>query len=473
MRSLGPANSPRNVQGISKRDVEREVQRDVGSGSSSAASGPGWPSGTVSLWHGRCCGSRFEFPEPIEGGTLGDALSGRFPTDLSWQPRAACSEEWAMARQRRAGGGIDPLPSGRYRVRVVTVDGRRLSLGTFPTSRAAEVAYARAVADQVDGKQPEPVHAAAPLLADYAPPWVRTRLTVRGEPLRPRVRHLYENQLRLHIIPCMGSMRLTDITTPVVREWCATLRRPDGPGVSTAAKCYRLLRSILTTAVEDGLIAVNPCTIKGAGVERAEERPIPSVAQALDLADAVGPRLRCAVLLAAFVGLRKGELLGLRRCDVDLVRREISVVQQRQVDRHGQQLVGPPKTDAGVRSLAIPSSLVDELQVHLDAYAQVGGDGYVFTGERGGPLAAHVMHCAWAKARDDIGLPELHFHDLRHLAGTLAASTGAGTKELMYRLGHASQQAALRYQHATAERDRAIADALDSIISAEVGKPVQ
>lgn len=105
-------------------------------------------------------------------------------------------------------------------------------------------------------------------------------------------------------------------------------------------------------------------------------------------------------------------------------------------------------------------------------YAQAGGDGYVFTGERGGSLAAHVTHCAWATARDDIGLPEVHFHDLRHLAGTIAASMGAGTKELMYRLGHASQQAALRYQHATAERDRAIADALDSIISAEVERSV-
>jgi integrase len=92
-------------------------------------------------------------------------------------------------------------------------------------------------------------------------------------------------------------------------------------------------------------------------------------------------------------------------------------------------------------------------------------DGYVFTGEKGGPLAPHVLHGAWAKARAEVGLPNLHFHDLRHLVGTLAASTGAGIKELMYRLGHASHQAALRYQHATRHRDRAIADALDGLIS--------
>ena len=83
---------------------------------------------------------------------------------------------------------------------------------------------------------------------------------------------------------------------------------------------------------------------------------------------------------------------------------------------------------------------------------------------KGGPLAPHVLQKAWANARSQLDLDDVHLHDLRHLAGTLAASTGAGTKELMHRLGHASPQAALRYQHATRERDVAIAAALDGLI---------
>lgn len=130
-------------------------------------------------------------------------------------------------------------------------------------------------------------------------------------------------------------------------------------------------------------------------------------------------------------------------------------------------LVGPPKTDAGNRTLAIPSGLIDALRLHLDEHAQPGDGGYVFTGHNGGPLAPHVLHDAWSKARTEVGLPHLHFHDLRHLAGTLAASTGAGTKEIMYRLGHNTHQAALRYQHATRERDRSIADAIDRILLPE------
>ena len=69
----------------------------------------------------------------------------------------------------------------------------------------------------------------------------------------------------------------------------------------------------------------------------------------------------------------------------------------------------------------------------------------------------------WDPARQAAGLPALHFHDLRHTGNTLPASTGASTKELMTRMGHASARAALIYQHATADRDAAIAVALSEL----------
>lgn len=368
-----------------------------------------------------------------------------------------------MTRQRRAGGGVDRLPSGRYRVRIITPEGRRVSIGTHATRSAAEAAYARAITEQRDGSQ-------APLTADcslsvYATRWLETRLTSRGEPLRPRVRELYQGQLDRYIVPDLGHVACDQLTTAMVRTWIVRLRGEAGPGVSTAAKCYRLLRSIMATAVQDGVARVNPCVIKGAGIEPADERPIPTVAEVHALADAIAPRFRCVVLLAAFVGLRKGEILGLRRCDVDLDGRAIAVVQQRQLDSAGTHLVGPPKTDAGRRTIAIPLAVVDDLRRHLDLYAQGGTDGYLFTGDKGGPVTPHMLQTAWSRARTSVGVEHLHLHDLRHLAGTLAATTGAGTKELMYRLGHASPQAALRYQHATKARDVAIADAMDVLIT--------
>jgi integrase len=74
-----------------------------------------------------------------------------------------------------------------------------------------------------------------------------------------------------------------------------------------------------------------------------------------------------------------------------------------------------------------------------------------------------MLDKAWRQARIVVGLTDLHLHDLRHAGNTWAATTGASTKELMARMGHASASAALRYQHATADRDRAIAHALSGL----------
>ncbi len=368
-----------------------------------------------------------------------------------------------MARQRRAGGGVDRLPSGRYRVRIATTDGRRISLGTFRTKSDAEAAYAKSLTEQNNGKNIAPRERGT-TLAEYAPKWLQARITPKGEPLRPRTKELYASQLERHILPALGDIPCDRLSTATVRAWSAKLRGSDGPGVSTAAKCYRLLRSIMATAVEDGLALTSPCTIKGAGSEPEVDTEIPSVAQVHELVDTIEPRLRCFVLLAAFVGLRKGELLGLRRRELDLDAHVVTIREQRQSLNSGRQIIGPPKTDAGRRTLAIPSALIDDLRDHLDTYSQPGEDGYVFTGVKGGRLSPAVWTTKWTEARHKVPIEHIRLHDLRHLSGTLAASTGAGTKELMHRLGHASPRAALRYQHATRDRDVVIAEAMNEHI---------
>jgi integrase len=337
-----------------------------------------------------------------------------------------------------------------------------VSLGTYARKSDAERAYAIALADQLRGLWVDPRQGRL-TLDEYAPTWIAARLTATGEPLRPRVRELYESQLRLHILPVLGRLELGRLSTATVRSWHSGLLA-SGVGTSTVAKCYRLLRAMLATAVEDGFIAVNPCTIKGAGAERAAERPIISAAQAWALADAVEPRYRALVLLAAFGGLRRGELFALTRAHLDLLHSTVTVRVQRQQLKSGDWVTGPPKTEAGVRTFVLPAELLPVLTDHLGAWVASTPDALVFTGAKGGPLRQHVWHAQWDKARRAVGLPGLHFHDLRHVAGTLAASTGVGTKELMHRLGHASPRAALLYQHATAERDTAIANAMSDLI---------
>jgi integrase len=105
-----------------------------------------------------------------------------------------------------------------------------------------------------------------------------------------------------------------------VRQWHATLTSTEGVSrFSSAAKAYRLLSTIMKTAVEDELIARSPCIVKGAGIERAAERPVISIDQVAVLVSAVEPRYRAMIILSTWAGLRFGELAqGLRRSDIDL-----------------------------------------------------------------------------------------------------------------------------------------------------------
>jgi len=117
--------------------------------------------------------------------------------------------------------------------------------------------------------------------------------------------------------------------------------------------------------------------------------------------------------------------------------------------------------------LHLPVWLVPELLHHLDTFAEAGPDGRVFLGPYGATPFRRNFATIWKRARGAAGVPaDLHFHDLRHAGNHFAAASGASTRELMGRMGHASMRAALIYQHRTAERDRVIAEALDAMLRA-------
>jgi integrase len=221
----------------------------------------------------------------------------------------------------------------------------------------------------------------------------------------------------------------------------------------------------LTTAVADELILRNPCVVRGAGVERTAERPVATAQQVWDVAERIGDRYRVLVLIAGFVGLRVGELLGLERRHVNLLHQTITVEQQEQQLAHGQLVLGPPKSDAGVRTLVLPTFLAKELEHHLERFTGPRPGDRVFPGEKGGPLRRHVLAKHWRATRQPVDLPPgFRFHDLCQTANTITASAGASTRELMHRMGHASPEAALRYQHATRDRDAALAAALGDLV---------
>jgi integrase len=369
---------------------------------------------------------------------------------------------------RRRFGNIRKRPSGRWQASYIAPDGlRRYAGGTFDRKGDAERWLSVVESEILRGEWLDPLLSAVSV-EEYASAWIKERQ------LRPRTRENYQDAWRLHIKPFLGSKQLRDITPQVVREWRTRLLET-GRGEPTVAKAYRLLRAVLNTAVDDGLISRNPCRIKGADRTRTPERPVATVPQVYALADAVGARFRALILLAAVSGLRWAELVGLRRADLDLDSSTLRVPRRVAELRNGGMEEGPTKTAAGLRTVALPEVVVTELQNHLGTFVGPEDTALLFIGAQGGRLRRGNFRRAvkWVDARVAAGLPEgFHFHDLRHTGDHLASRAGASTRELMYRMGHASEQAALIYQHATRERDRQIAEDMDRMIQREARRSV-
>jgi len=363
-----------------------------------------------------------------------------------------------MAGKQRHFGRVRKLPSGRYQVRYPGPDGvLRPGETTFERKRDAELWLSAKEAEIARGDWLDP-KAGRVGLQEYGEAWIRER-----PKLRPKTVVLYEGLLRLHIVPALGKFTLTEITTPRLRKWRRDLLDA-GVGPVTVAKAYRLLRSIMNTAVSDRLITRNPCQIPGAGQEKSPERPTATIEQVFTIAGAVPERYRVLVLLACFNSLRWGELAALARKHVDPVEGTV-VVERSVVELPTAELVfGPPKSDASVRVVTVPGVCLPDVVRHLDEFTDEGPDSLLFVGPKGGPLRRSNFQDHWRKATAEAGIPDLHFHDLRHTGNTWAAETGATLRDLMDRMGHSTTRAALIYLHKTAGRDRKIADALSKLV---------
>jgi integrase len=153
-------------------------------------------------------------------------------------------------------------------------------------------------------------------------------------------------------------------------------------------------------------------------------------------------------------------VLGLQRRDIDLLHGTVRIDRAVVRPMKGPSVVGPPKTSAGARTLAVPSHILPVLEEHLAHFVAPEPDAWILQAVAGGPMVPSTLNRVWQRARKTVGRPDLFLHDLRHSGLTWAAASGASVAELMRRGGHANPRAALRYQHATEDRDRAIADAL-------------
>ena len=361
---------------------------------------------------------------------------------------------------RRRFGRVRKLPSGRYQARYPGPDGiDRPADETFASKTDAEVWLTLREAEIRRGEWVDP-EAGSALVETYAATWIEER-----PGLRPRTVRLYGYLLRAHVAPYFREITIGGVTLARVRRWRKNLL-DSGVSPVTTAKAYRFLRAVFNTAVDDGLIRRNPCRVKGADKEDSSERSVLTVAQVYALADAIGPRYRALVLLAAFASLRWAELAALRPEDIDLDARTVWITRQIDYPPGGGHTFGPPKSRAGRRVVPFADLIEPDLRKHLDESAEL-----VFPSPEGAPLRhSNFYRRAWTPALEAVGLSGVHFHDLRHTGNQFAADAGANLRELMDRMGHDSTRAAMIYLHSSVERQGAIADQIGKNAKAALGK---
>jgi integrase len=364
---------------------------------------------------------------------------------------------------KRRFGRVRRLPSGRHQARYPGPDGvDRAAPQTFASKTDADVWLTMKEAEIRRGDWIDP-DAGTVLVADFGATWIKER-----PGLRPKTIRLYDYLLRTHITPHFTAVTIAGVTLARVRRWRKTLL-DSGVSEVTTAKSYRLLRAILNTAVDDGLIRSNPCRVKGADKETSLERPVLTVAQVFALADAIGPRYGSLVLLATFASLRWAELAALSPDDIDTEACTVRIVRQIDYRPGGGHSFGPPKSRAGRRVVSFPDLIASELRQHLDGLDPSAA--LVFTSPAAAPLRhSNFYRRAWMPALKAVGLEGVHLHDLRHTGNQFSADAGANIRELMERMGHDSTRAALIYLHSSAERQRAIADQVGRNAKAALGK---
>lgn len=357
---------------------------------------------------------------------------------------------------RQTFGSIRELPSGRFQARYTGPDGvEHKAPLTFDTSGDAQMWLATVRTDLVrDAWNPVAYKAKAPTFGPYAEGWLRARS------LEARTRDHYRKLLDQHLLPTFRDVQLRRITPDAVRLWHSStlLDRP-----TYRAHAYSLLRTILGQAVGDQIISANPCTIRGAGSAKRVHKIRPASLEELEqIVTALPDRYRVMALLAAWCGLRFGELAELRRSDVD-VKNGLLRVRRGVIRAAGETVVKKPKSDAGVRNVAVPPHLMPMLRDHLLQHTEEGKDGLLFPARQGGHMQPSSLYTVWYPARKAAGREDLRWHDLRHTGAVMAAQTGATLAELMARLGHSTPGAAMRYQHAADGRDVEIAKALSKM----------
>ncbi len=347
---------------------------------------------------------------------------------------------------------------GKRETRFVTVRGAK---------REAQVEAAKLIAAASRGEYVEPSKiTVAEFVRARVDQWEAAGdITARTA---KRYRQLVENQ----IAPHLGLKLLQKLTRLDVEGWHTALRT-DGLAPRTIGHAHRVLGKALRDAERDDLVTRNVCKLQAAPrvgeSEMAIVRDVPGF-----IAKLHGFRLYVAALVALLTGMRLGEVLALRWCRIDLDRKRLEVREALEPAKGGVKFK-LPKTKAGRRDITLPDILVGALREYrreqLELRMQLGlgrlpDDALLFTQLDGNPFNPSNISSDWGTFAEQIGMPEITFHGLRHTHASQLISRGVDIVTISKRLGHAKPSVTLAiYAHMFTSDDSKAAAAINAALS--------
>jgi integrase len=318
-------------------------------------------------------------------------------------------------------------------------------------------------------------------LAEYLASWLEL---CEGRGLRPASIASYRATVRTTIVPNLGQVRLESIRPlDLNRLYRSLLRdgRTDGRGglsPRTVRYAHSILRKALADAVRLGYLETNPSLAADPPTARSA-RPRQFQTWSPDdlrrfLESVREDQFYAAFYLAAASGMRRGEVLGLRWCDVDLEAQQLSVVQCVIEVAHAVR-VGPPKSERSRRMIALDAKTIAVLTRHKRAEevkrrrrgAQVAPDDFVFARDDGSPIHPGCFSQIFGRRVAAAQVPRIRFHDLRHTHATLALRARVHPKIVSERLGHSTVAITLdTYSHCIPSMQREAAEVIARFLPA-------
>jgi len=349
---------------------------------------------------------------------------------------------------------------GTWEARWYGIDGKQHSRN-FKTKGDATRYIQATEGDKVRGDYMDPKLARTPFSV-VAESWYATTAQ-----RKEKTRAGYRSILDFHLLPAFGAMGIARIDAGMIDLHIAGMT----VAPATRLNVLHVLGSVMNHAVKRRMIPRNPVAEADrpkVARPNADAMPFLTAEQTQELADEVGPRHRTLVLFAVYTGMRAGEIAGLRVRNLDLMR-GTAKVEEAVSDVSGHLILGRPKTDSSIRTVALPRFLVDAL---MEQVAGKGQNEFVFGGEqplRYGNWYARTFRPAVARLVDSDQHPDwpekmatLRFHDLRHTAAALMIANGEHPKAVQERLGHSSIAITMdRYGKLYPGADAEVADRLD------------